>query len=304
MIQLKYPRQRIFVAFLIYTLLSFAVATLSFWLFRRVESINILADRVHELHIHIRNLSKLRSDFLLSEPLNEEFYKTGDSRFLKEYVIYQVQILNVIDSIKNSPQAKKWKMTKNLDSLQQEVKSSTDMMKELARKIRLRGYKNYGLEGVMREYIHLLEAQTDINKVLVLQLRRHEKDFINRLDSISLTEWKKNFEKLKEDITINKKKQYNQKEIYLKYLEAYKESFFHFVEVDYEIGYRQKSGFTAQTNHKDQIILGHIDKLDTYTQKKKDSILIQLRFITVVVVTISVIASMLLGLSFPYIMKV
>ena len=89
MIQLKYPRQRIFIAFLIYTLLSFAVATLSFWLFRRVESINLLADEVHEVHIRIRNLSKLRSDFLLNEPVNEEFYKTGYSRFLKEYVVDQ-----------------------------------------------------------------------------------------------------------------------------------------------------------------------------------------------------------------------
>ncbi|WP_338790822.1 hypothetical protein V9L05_22045 (plasmid) [Bernardetia sp. Wsw4-3y2] len=303
MIKLKYPRQRIFIAFLIYTLLSFAVATLSFWLFRRVESINLLADKVHELHIHIRNLSKLRSDFLLNEPLNEEFYKTGHSRFLKEYIVNQSQILGSINSIKTSPQAKKWNMTKNLDSLQYEVKLSTDMMKELARKIRLRGYKDYGLEGVMREYIRLLEVQPHIDKVLVLQLRRHEKDFINRLDSISLNKWKKNFETLTENIVSNTY-ELEQKYKYLAYLNAYKDAFQHFVEVDYDIGYRQETGFTAQTNLKDQKILRRIDKLDAYSQNKKDSILTQLRFITVVLVTTSVIASMLLSLAFPYIMKI
>lgn len=304
MIQLKYPRQRIFIAFLIYTLLSFAVATLSFWLFRRVESINLLADEVHELHIRIRNLSNLRSDFLLNEPTNEDFYKTGNSRFLKEYVFIQTQILSSIDSIKNSPQAKKWNLTKNLDSLQIEVISSTNMMKELARKIRLRGYKEYGLEGVMREYIHQLEIQPNINTILVLQLRRHEKDFINRLDSISLNEWKYNFDKLNKDIIDNKNYELEQKYNYLAYLNAYKEAFYHFVRVDYDVGYRQETGSTAKTNLKDQDILRHIDTLDTYSQKKKNSILTQLRFITVVLVTASVIASMLLSLSFPYIMKI
>ncbi|WP_338767436.1 hypothetical protein WAF17_05810 [Bernardetia sp. ABR2-2B] len=304
MIKLKYPRQRIFIAFLIYTLLSFAVATLSFWLFRRVESINILADNVHELHIRIRNLSKLRSDFLLNEPLNEEFYKTGDSRFLKEYVVNQKEILNSIDSIKKSYQAKKWNMTKNLDSLYLEVKSSAGMMKELARKIRLRGYKDYGLEGVMREYVKQLEKQPNINKILVLQLRRNEKDFINRLDSISLKQWKVNFEKLAKEIVESKKYKLEQKYKYLAFLDAYKEAFYHFVEVDYDIGYRQESGFAKQTNLKDLVILKYIDKLDYYSQNKKDSILIQLRFITVVLVTASVIASMLLSLAFPYIMKI
>jgi hypothetical protein len=304
MIKLKYPRQRIFVAFLIYTLLSFAVATLSFWLFRRVESINLLADEVHKLHIRIHNLSKLRSDFLLNEPLNEEFYKTGESRFLKEYVVNQAQIINSIGSIKESPQAKKWNMNQNLDSLQSQVKSSTNMMKELARKIRLRGYKNYGLEGSMREYIRHLEVQPNINIVLILQLRRYEKEFINRLDSISLDKWKKNFGKLTEDIVNNEKQILEEKYKYLSYLNAYKNAFNHFVKVNYEIGYRQESGFAAKTNLKDQGILRQIDKLDTYSQKKKDSILTQLRFITVVVVTISVIASMLLSLSFPYIMKI
>lgn len=304
MIQLKYPRQRIFIAFLVYTLLSFAVATLSFWLFRRVESINLLADEVHELHIHIRNLSKLRSDFLLSETVNESFYQTGKSRFLKEYVINQAEILRSIDSIKNSPQAKKWNMTQNLDSLQQEVKSSTSMMKELARKIQLRGYREYGLEGKMRKHIKQLENESFTHIVLVLQLRKHEKDFINRLDSTSLKEWKENFEKLTEDIVNTNQNKIEDKYKYLSILDAYKRAFEHFVEVDYDIGYRQETGFTAKTNLKDQEILRHIEKLDNYTQIKKDSILVQLRFITVVLVTTSVIASMLLSLSFPYIMKI
>lgn len=304
MIQLKYPRQRIFIAFLVYTLLSFAVATLSFWLFRRVESINMLADEMHELHIQIRNLSKSRSDFLLTETVNETFYQIGTSPFLKEYVISQAEILRSIDSIKNSPQAKKWNMTENLDSLQREVKSSTDMMKELARRIRLRGYKNYGLEGTMRKKIKILEEDLFIDKVLVLQLRKHEKDFINRLDTTSLKEWKNNFELLTEDIVNNETYKVEDKYKYLYLLEAYKVAFEHFVEVDYDIGYRQESGFAAKTNLKDQDILMHIDKLDNYTQKKKDSILTQLRVITVVLVTASVIASMLLSLSFPYIMKI
>lgn len=304
MIQLKYPRQRIFVAFLVYTLLSFAVATLSFWLFRRVESINHLADEVHELHINIRNLSKLRSDFLLNEPINEEFYKTGNSYFLKEYVVNQSIILSSIDSIKKSAQAKKWNMNESLDTLHEEVKTSTKKMKELAQVIRVRGYKNHGLEGIMREYIQQLEIQPNINTVLVLQIRRYEKNFIHTLDSVALQKWKVHFDSLTKDIVNNKKSELEEKYKHLAYLNAYKEAFEHFVRVDYQIGYRQENGLAKETNLKDQAILSHINKLDTYSQKKKDSILIQLRFITVVVVTLSVIASMLLSLSFPYIMKI
>ncbi len=304
MIQLKYPRQRIFIAFLIYTLLSFAVATLSFWLFRRVESINLLADNVHELHINIQNLSKLRSDFLLNESLNENFYKTGDSRYLKEYVVNQVEIMNSIDSIKKSSQARKWKMNKNLDSLYNDVKSSTGTMKELARKIRLRGYGDYGLEGVMRERARQLERQPNINIIAILKLRKYEKNFTKNLDSVALSNWKMNFEELIEEIVSSQEYQLEQKYKYLAYLGAYKDAFYYFVKVNYEIGYRQESGFIVETNLKDLMILKNIDKLDRYSQIKKDSILIQLRFITIVLVTTSVIASMLLSLSFPYIMKI
>ncbi len=225
---------------------------------------------------------------------------------MKEYVVSQSLILISVDSIKKSPQAKRWNMNQNLDSLQFEVALSADMMKELAQKIRLRGYKNYGLEGVMREYARQLENQNeiDIDLGLILQLRRHEKNFINRLDSVSLDKWKTNFKALTKQIVEDKNFKLEQKYKYLAYLDAYRDSFLHFVKVDYDIGYRQESGFTAQTNLRDLLILKHIDKLDIYSQNKKDYTLVQLRFITVVLVTASVIASMLLSLSFPYIMKI
>ena len=53
---------------------------------------------------------------------------------------------------------------------------------ELVEKLRYRGFKDYGLEGKMREAIHELQSIDSLNQISLLTLRRHEKDFMLRKD--------------------------------------------------------------------------------------------------------------------------
>ena len=43
-----------------------------------------------------------------------------------------------------------------------------------------KGFQNYGAEGSLRKYARILEIKNFIPATKILQLRRHEKDFINR----------------------------------------------------------------------------------------------------------------------------
>ena len=59
-----------------------------------------------------------------------------------------------------------------------------------------RGYKEYGIEGKMRKYAHILMQNKKLNQELILSLRRHEKDFIIRKEII----YKSKFDNQVEDL--------------------------------------------------------------------------------------------------------
>ncbi|MFC5684025.1 response regulator [Flavobacterium sp. MAHUQ-51] len=101
-----------------------------------------------DLKEYLSNLKKQR------EELNQIF---KESKYL---------YINVDSSIQNN-------LFIQIDSLIKNVA----LYKKIALK---RGFKDYGVEGKMREKAHLLEENKDLNENYILQFRRHEKDYLLR----------------------------------------------------------------------------------------------------------------------------
>ena len=101
-----------------------------------------------DLKEYLSNLKKQR------EELNQIFKESKD--------LY----INVDSSIQNN-------LFIQIDSLIKNVA----LYKKIALK---RGFKDYGVEGKMREKAHLLEENKDLNENYILQFRRHEKDYLLR----------------------------------------------------------------------------------------------------------------------------
>jgi len=120
------------------------------------------------------------SNFFYYESVNDDFYKNRESRFidahaesldsLRRYLMYlHKSELIATDSLKDQ-----------LDHISIEVQEYNSIFENMRALMFERGYKDFGVVGVMRNYAHLVEAMDAVSLSDILQLRRREKDFIIR----------------------------------------------------------------------------------------------------------------------------
>jgi hypothetical protein len=158
------------------SLLMMVFVILSYLAIQQLQSSNAmrLADEGIELQHGISlEIFKTDVDFFGYELNNAEFYRTGQSVYLERHDSL-MRLFNV--SFQESDQEEVDKKTGDV------LNSYDSAFKEIVRKIKQRGFKDYGLEGKMRSFAHQLEQGKLISPVDYLTLRRHEKDYLLRSD--------------------------------------------------------------------------------------------------------------------------
>ena len=118
--------------------------------------------------------------FMLSGYHDADFYKTGKQRDIDQFLNSQWQITRRLSNLKKLAIRHKIDVGETLDSLQLISRQTLFLGNGLKDLYSKRGFQNEGLEGKMREYAHYLEDSTSLAKIEILQLRRHEKDYMLR----------------------------------------------------------------------------------------------------------------------------
>ncbi|HEY5745182.1 MAG TPA: GAF domain-containing protein [Chryseolinea sp.] len=121
-----------------------------------------------------------------------------------------------------------------LDSLQTNFEKLVDLLKQ-------RGFKDYGLEGSLRTAIHAVEnSGFEFDKVSMLMLRRHEKDFFLRKDLKYQQEFNARFETFKAQLEATTNKEL------ITFLDNYRNEFNRVVEIEKQIGLTESEGIRGQ----------------------------------------------------------
>ncbi len=131
-----------------------------------------------------------------------------------------------------------------------------------------RGFRLYGIEGKMREYAHQLEADMDLPVYLIslLQLRRNEKDFINRSDTIYALTFHKQYLRLRGLLMADPSKAET-----LVALDNYAASFEALVDIEIEAGLQNGTGLKAVLNDEQQhMVLGIRSLIDRANVRGED----------------------------------
>lgn len=120
-------------------------------------------------------LFKTDGDFLAYELNNSDFYKTGESEFLTRHdsLIAKLDGLFQVFSDEEAEES----------SIAKDLKQYDSIFNDMVARIKERGYRDYGLEGTMRNKAHEIEKKKLIPEVDYLRLRRHEKDYLLRADT-------------------------------------------------------------------------------------------------------------------------
>ncbi len=184
-------------------------------------------------------MRKSEKDFLIREVSNVDFFKEEKSSYLEKHEKNYKKLnenINVI--MDNVDIAENPELVNKLEEILVEAKLYRNTFIKLVDKIKERGFKDYGLEGELREAIHNIEES--INKpdqvILMLQARRAEKDYFLRHD----LKYVEKLNRIVSDFNLSLQSSGDIHEIEL--LEEYHKKFNDVVRVEQEIGLTENRG--------------------------------------------------------------
>jgi len=201
----------------------------------RKDQINRLTDKIETAHIALLKDHQLMSDFIREEVTDESFFITGQSKYQNEHYLLTDSIYQMLEELKNDRFLVSNNTKTNIESLQMKINEYKALFDIFANMMLQRGFKDYGKEGEMRRYAHQLEKKNNFDKIALLMLRRHEKDYIIRHDTNYVKKFNDLANSLKENRFISNEN--------LTLLTNYQLNFNDMVLLDKEIGINGKQGF-------------------------------------------------------------
>lgn len=177
-------KSRLLVIFLSLSIISVSIFILSFLLIRSNEEKFISINRdIDAINKYILRDIKVTRDFFSNETINSHYFETGQSEYLKAHQKIMSAMKNRLASLRKKDDELSFGLKDNCDRLTQELNLYSKTIDTIVNQINIRGFKDYRLEGRMRELAHQLEGlKTVIGAEEILTLRKHEKDFIIRQD--------------------------------------------------------------------------------------------------------------------------
>ncbi|MDX2303599.1 MAG: GAF domain-containing protein [Microscillaceae bacterium] len=183
MIKFKSIKSKLYFAFITLLLLSGFVALFAFFSIQTVIQNTSVINSTDSVRVLLRDLKNYEKEFLLHESIDSVFYKTHKSQNLQKAESHYAIILNLYQDLSKNQSLQQDSVKLLIQSLKKDLQifiKNYRSLVELRYKI---GFKNWGLEGKLRNKIHQVEkANINYDQRFLLMLRRHEKDFFLRKD--------------------------------------------------------------------------------------------------------------------------
>jgi len=165
------------------------IAGLSSYAYNRIifltEEKMVQAQESEALLKTMLSIRKDEKDFILRELTNPTYFETGESKYITAMAEKNEALKQTINKLKAFSESEEMTLLENFEATHDlYVTSFTQLQQEIQRK----GFKDFGLEGTLRDSVHevevLLEGLENNQELMVtmLQLRRNEKDYMLRRD--------------------------------------------------------------------------------------------------------------------------
>lgn len=197
-----------------------------------------LIGEIYTLHLDVQKDFNITDEFFTYEASNPGFFNTGKSELLEAHDQRLTDIYEIIHDLRQSGLIQKMKVNADFDSLLKDLGRYEQNIDQIVALTLERGFKDYGIVGKMRDFVHQLETFPELDQVYVLGLRRHEKDYIIRNEQEYVDKLNRLGQSFISHVRNNVKIPSAKKENIIGIIENYLREFNLLVELDTRIGLR------------------------------------------------------------------
>jgi methyl-accepting chemotaxis protein len=250
---------KLLLSFSIVLFLSCVLAGWGYYSINRVLEIGSIEEDFKNINMIVLKMRKAEKDFLMRDISNADFMATGKSKYATSIAGYIANEDSLIKVLLESRWSEKLDIKTDLTTLHQSLAEYKATFDQIVKAYLRRGFKDFGDEGELRKAIHAVEgSKYNVDKIKLLTLRRHEKDFFIRKDLEYVEKFKTEIEAFKGELDNSAKGV----DIRAK-LETYEAKFNDVVSMEQTIGFTENSGLMNDmriTVHKIEPILLKLEK--------------------------------------------
>jgi signal transduction histidine kinase len=263
--ELNSIRSRMVSGFLFLTFLILVLSVVSIYIMENTSRVAGIHSKISQLEIYTLSLIKSDNDFFDLEIINEDYFKTRQSHFLKVRDSLNAFIKVELSALLQEIRRNDYSIQSNLLSLDSTLMLYNRQFDRLEGLVYQKGFKDYGLEGEMRLHAHALE-ELDVdnaNIVNILNLRRHEKDFFLRHDTTYIGAFQERYSALHAALQNHKT---NAEAI--SHLDEYRRIFLQLSSIQKAIGLSARDGVRSELNTLTSSLSDQYYRLSNYSYDK------------------------------------
>lgn len=254
-------RIQIILSFTVMILLIFIWFLTYLYIDRKVDNLNDFSYQSYRVSQDFSTNTKRFQTFLLYGYKESDFYIHHDQEDLKQYVSNLNQQREEIAFIYRESKKLNIKINHQLmQKLFTKIDSLINDVHQYKKLALIRGFKDYGIEGKMRDKAHYLEENELLQRSTILQFRRHEKDYLLRSEKMYIQKFKDLYNKTIASEEMNADTKQN--------LAEYKYYFEQLVQLSNQLGHGQNLGLNGKLNQLNDQIEKILSLIISYNEKR------------------------------------
>jgi|GEM_PF-2108516 len=250
-----------FLGFSVVLILVF-IAFNALYIHQKSRITNVIG-QIYELHLDVQKDFNITDVFFTYETSNLAFFNTRESALLEDHDQRVEGINETIETLRHNSMVARMNLLGAVDSLAADFETYVTSVDQIIALILVRGFKDFGVVGKMRAFVHRLERFDELDQRYVLNLRRHEKDYIIRNEQQYVGKLNDLGSSFREMITEDPRISRNRKDSIVIILDNYLEEFNNLVAVDRQIGLK-----TPESGTKSQL-----DELEINIEKRFNQVI-------------------------------
>lgn len=283
---------RILLAFALFFVITFALIVAVIWFDKEENRIDAMIAHLHKVTIKVKEVNSLEKDFISYEAINPEFYATDESIYITKHKEMLRQLNTELAYLQTNKRFTSDDISVQIDSVTNVLEVHEKTFDSLVYYIKLRGFKDYGLEGEMRTLIHKLEDKVyKTDPVKVLTIRRYEKDYIIRKETVYAQKVRQYIIALQSEI--GSQPITPETLIAEETLQNYFNTFLALVKTDEKIGFHNNSGLRRELGSISNRISKRIQLIDKKVLKKAESANTNVKIALLAIIILSILLNIL-----------